>query len=194
MSPPACHARLQIEAGTDAMTSISHLFIAPTRGAPSVQLQRVKAVRHSGIVGDRWYRSRWIYPLRLINAWRKGKRCAVTSVSILSMDDLSLANDHMEQHLGLDFRFSPMEMRRNIVLDGPCDLNSLIGREFSIGGVRFRGAHLCTPCSLPPKRSGRLAGNPKQFIRAFMTPHNRGGIRAQILTTGMLSVGDLFVI
>src|SRR5579859_3958397 len=35
--------------------------------------------------------------------------------------------------------------RRNVITDG-VDLNELIGREFTIQGVRFRGTEECRPC------------------------------------------------
>jgi len=72
------------------------------------------------------------------------------------------------------------EARRNVVTrDVP--LNHLVGREFMLGEVRVRGIRLCEPCS----HLQALVGLP--VIKAL---RHRGGLRAQILTRGMIRVGD----
>lgn len=71
--------------------------------------------------------------------------------------------------------------RRNVVTSG-IDLLSLIGREFSIGGVRFRGSEECTPCSWMDWAIGEGA-------EARLRGH--GGLRARILSDGVLRVGPV---
>ena len=61
------------------------------------------------------------------------------------------------------------------------DLNELIGEEFSIQGVRLRGTAHCKPCywldqAVAPGAEKFLEGN--------------GGLRAQILSDGVIAVGD----
>jgi len=75
---------------------------------------------------------------------------------------------------------SPAVFRRNVITQGT-DLNALIGREFVIQGVRFFGTEECRPChwmdqAFAPGTEARLRG--------------RGGLRAIILTEGILSVDD----
>jgi MOSC domain-containing protein YiiM len=70
----------------------------------------------------------------------------------------------------------PSVFRRNVVTRG-VDLNSLIGKEFEVQGVRFRGTEESTPCYWMNQAFGEgaeveLAGN--------------GGLRAKILTDGVL--------
>ncbi len=67
-------------------------------------------------------------------------------------------------------------MRRNALVSG-VDLNDLIGREFEIQGLRFAGVEQCKPChwmdsALGPGAEAWLQG--------------RGGLRARILTDGLL--------
>ena len=70
--------------------------------------------------------------------------------------------------------------RRNVVTrDVP--LNHLVGKEFRIGDVRVRGIRLCEPCD----HLQRLTGLP--VIKSL---RHRGGLRAQILTGGLIRVGD----
>jgi MOSC domain-containing protein YiiM len=61
-------------------------------------------------------------------------------------------------------------------------LNHLVGREFTVGGVKVRGIRLCEPCS----HLEALTGLP--VIKGL---RHRGGLRAQILTQGVFRVGDL---
>lgn len=82
-------------------------------------------------------------------------------------------------------RLEPGETRRNIVTRG-ISLNDLVGRKFKLGEVVCLGTSLCHPCAyleLLTKRGGLtrlLAG--------------RGGIRAQILTEGVICEGDEIVV
>ena len=73
---------------------------------------------------------------------------------------------------------SPSAFRRNVITQG-IDLNSLIGQEFSLQGVRFLGTGECKPCywmnaAFHPDAEARLQGY--------------GGLRAKILTSGRLFV------
>lgn len=73
---------------------------------------------------------------------------------------------------------SPGASRRNIVVDG-VDLNTLVGTEFQVQGVRFRGTAECSPCHWMDSAFGPGA---EHFLQ------RRGGLRAQILTDGKLRV------
>ena len=73
--------------------------------------------------------------------------------------------------------------RRNVVTSG-IDLLDLVGREFSIGGVRFRGSEECTPCAWMDEA---IASGAERRMRG------QGGLRARILTDGVLRVGPIEV-
>jgi MOSC domain-containing protein YiiM len=73
----------------------------------------------------------------------------------------------------------PSATRRNVVVAG-VGLNSLIGAEFEIQGVRFAGAEQCKPCHWMNSAIGAGAENWLQ---------GRGGLRARILTDGVLQRG-----
>ncbi|MES2308595.1 MAG: MOSC domain-containing protein [Verrucomicrobiota bacterium] len=75
---------------------------------------------------------------------------------------------------------SPAVFRRNVITSG-IDLNSLIGKKFSIQNILFEGMAECSPCywmdeAFGPGAEKRLQG--------------QGGLRAQILTTGFLKIGS----
>jgi MOSC domain-containing protein YiiM len=88
------------------------------------------------------------------------------------------AIEALRQEYGVDL--APGEARRNVVTRG-VPLNHLVGREFRIGTVRLRGIRLCEPC----EHLQRLTGRP--LIKGLT---HRGGLRAQILSGGSISVAD----
>ena len=66
--------------------------------------------------------------------------------------------------------------RRNVITTG-VDLNTLIGAEFAVQGVRFYGVEECRPCYWMDQA---IAPGAEAALR------QRGGLRAKILTTGQL--------
>lgn len=79
--------------------------------------------------------------------------------------------------LGITDR-SPGVFRRNVIT-ADIDLNTLIGREFEIQGVRFAGTEESRPCYWMNEAFGPGA---EQALRG------RGGLRARILTDGVLRI------
>jgi len=76
--------------------------------------------------------------------------------------------------------FTASHARRNIVTEG-VDLNELSGKEFLVGEVRIRGIRLCEPCQHLAKAS---------FPETLKGLVHKGGLRAQILSEGVIGVGD----
>ncbi len=71
---------------------------------------------------------------------------------------------------------SPAVFRRNVITQG-VDLNSLIGKEFEVQGVRFEGTQEAAPCHWMNEAFGPGA---EKALRGF------GGLRARILSDGVL--------
>jgi MOSC domain-containing protein YiiM len=76
--------------------------------------------------------------------------------------------------------FTAAAARRNLVTEG-VDLNALVGREFMVGTVRLRGVRLCEPCAYLAKIS---------FPETLRGLVHKGGLRAQIVSEGVIRVGD----
>jgi MOSC domain-containing protein YiiM len=77
---------------------------------------------------------------------------------------------------------APGDARRNLVTrDVP--LNHLAGKEFFIGEVKIRGIRLCEPCDHLQQLTERPG-----LIRGLL---HRGGLRAQILSEGIIRVGEV---
>lgn len=75
----------------------------------------------------------------------------------------------------------PSACRRNVITRG-IELNGLIGEEFELQGIRFLGTEECRPCAWMDRAfcegaHGFLAG--------------RGGLRARILSDGILRLGTV---
>ena len=76
---------------------------------------------------------------------------------------------------------SPGAFRRNVITEG-LDLNALIGRRFTLGGVEFEGTSEARPC---------------HWMNAVVAPgaedwlFGRGGLRAKVLSDGELRTGPV---
>jgi MOSC domain-containing protein YiiM len=75
----------------------------------------------------------------------------------------------------------PSSVRRNVFVRG-VDLNALIGEDFEVQGIRFRGTEESRPCYW---MNGAIAPGAHDFLRG------RGGLRARILTDGVLHSNKL---
>ena len=70
----------------------------------------------------------------------------------------------------------PIYFRRNIIVSGT-DLNSLIGKKFTVQGIDFLGTQEAAPCYW---MNGAVAPGVEDTMKG------RGGLRAKILTSGVL--------
>ena len=150
------------------MTVIA-IHIARAAAAPMESVAMVRAVPGQGLEGDRYFRKQGTF-------WKDQPDYEVTLIESEAFDGM-----RRESTLDLD----PSEGRRNIVTRGVA-LNHLVDREFQVGEVRLRGIRLCEPCNHLAKISG------KPGILGGLI--HRGGLRAQILSEGILYVGDVLKI
>ncbi|MEO7168512.1 MAG: MOSC domain-containing protein [Spartobacteria bacterium] len=85
----------------------------------------------------------------------------------------------MSRHFGIADK-SPGVLRRNVIVAG-VELKELIGADFELQGVQFRGTAHCAPCFW---METAFAAGAEKFLAG------RGGLRARILTDGIISVGE----
>jgi hypothetical protein len=156
------------------MPRIHSIYIASQAGELMDKRESARLIVGKGIEGDR-------YALGT-GAFSGSIPAKIRDVSLIALTGIEDANQELEAS-GLK-PYLPCEVRRNIVIEGMSSdaLNQLVGREFSLGFIRLRATELCIPCERPAKLSEKL-----NFLSAFK---NRGGIRAQILDSGDLRVGD----
>jgi MOSC domain-containing protein YiiM len=127
---------------------------------PVVEVESIECVAGRGIRGDRFY------------DYKENYKGQITFFSFEVFERLARRFPGAAPSAGA--------VRRNVVVSG-IDLNDLIGEEFSIQGVRLRGTAHCRPCywldwAIAPGAEEFLAGN--------------GGLRAQILSDGVIQTGD----
>jgi MOSC domain-containing protein YiiM len=128
----------------------------PAGTAPVISLTEAELVAHHGIRGDRFF------------GWKENYKGQITFFAEEVFADLCAALEVTDRAAAV--------LRRNVVTRG-VDLNSLIGREFTVQGIRFMGTTECSPCywmdqAFHPGAEAALKG--------------RGGLRARILTDGIL--------
>lgn len=154
---------------------LSKIFIAPDKGVEMTSIEEVMAIAGVGLDGDR-------YALG-IGAYSKSKIPKVRHVSLISREAIRQANNDLTQPLQ-DVSDLEFMTRRNLVTEG-VDLTELVGEPFSIGSISLRGVEVCEPCKRPERLSSEVAG----FNVAFQ--NSRGGLRAEILSSGLILVGDV---
>lgn len=143
------------------MASVRHIFIAPERGAPMRALSEVRAITDSGLSGDRY-------------ADPKNRKSPDAQLTLIELEHI----EAFAQASGLPLAAD--QPRRNVVTQG-VDLNALCGQRFRVGEVELEGLELCEPCGLFAKRTH------PQVVKFFVS---KGGLRARILTGGLIRVGD----
>jgi MOSC domain-containing protein YiiM len=127
---------------------------------PLIAAERIECVAGHGIRGDRFFDYQDDY---------KGQ------ITFFSREVFDL----MSNAFGLTTK-SPGILRRNVIVSG-VGLPELIGADFELQGVRFRGTAHCNPCHW---MNSAFAPGAEEFLAG------RGGLRARILTDGWIAVGD----
>ena len=148
---------------------IRHIFISPghnfvgRHGQPpgehaTMEVPQVRCIPGRGLEGDRYFDFKDDYKGQVTFFARE------TYESICAQFGV-----HDKQ---------PGVFRRNIITGG-LDLNALIGMEFELQGVRFLGTQESAPCHW---MNTAFAEGAEEALKG------RGGLRAKILTDGVLRV------
>ena len=144
---------------------VEAIFVTSEPGDLPAPVERVRAYAGRGLEGNRYY-------------WDNGDAPsgrAVTLIAAEAMDAVSREGD---------ISIEPAATRRNVLTRG-IDVNELVGKRFRIGDVECEGVELCEPCA--HLESMTQPG----VIKAFV---HRGGLNADILSDGEISVGDAIVV
>ena len=144
--------------------SVVNLYIAPKSAGPMIPVAQVRALADRGLEGDRFFRESWAAAKRPDKA-----------VSLIEEEVLEMAASEYQVRIAGD------QTRRNIVSRG-VPLIELLDREFIIGKVVMRGIRLFEPCAHLEKVS-KLSG-------IFRALENRSGLKAAILSDGVIHTGD----
>jgi MOSC domain-containing protein YiiM len=121
-----------------------------------IALKEVECVAGKGLRGDRFF------------GYRDNYQGQVTFFAMEVFDQLCHALKIYDKEPGV--------LRRNVITSG-VDLQGLIGNNFEFQGIRFAGVAECTPCFWMNEAFGP---------GAEVTLRGCGGLRARILTSGLL--------
>jgi MOSC domain-containing protein YiiM len=143
---------------------LESIYIASDAEGPMQSVPSALAIPGAGLDGDR-------YALKTGTFYKPKPDFELTLIEAEAIE--AMARDYA-------IELAAGDARRNLVTRG-VPLNHLVGREFSVGGVRIRGIRLCEPC----EHLQRITG--KSVIKGLL---HRGGLRAQVLTKGTIHAGD----
>ncbi len=140
---------------------VEAIVLAPEAEAPVEHVSQALARAGRGLNGDRYAAGAGTFA-----SGRPGSAITLVEAEVLEelAVDLGRAIDH----------------RRNVVVRGAA-LNGLVGCRFRLGEAVCEGKRLCEPC----RHLDRLNG--EEVLRPLV---HRGGLRADILESGTIRVGD----
>jgi len=143
---------------------VESIFVTREAGGVPQPVEEARAIAGRGLEGDRYFTKRGTF-----SSGPPGGR------------DLTLIEAEAIESLAREsgIELSPGDSRRNVVTRG-ISLNDLVGSRFQLGGAECIGRRLCDPCRHLERstQSGVLKGLA-----------DRGGLRADILSGGVISVG-----
>jgi MOSC domain-containing protein YiiM len=147
------------------MAHLEAIFLLPVKGGAAVRHPSANAVAGRGLDGDHHQAPVTLFGL---------DHTPENQLTLIEAEAL----DALARKLG-----EPLPegaSRRNLVTRG-VRLNALVGRTFRIGAVRARGIERCDPCL-------HLESMTRPGVLRGLV--NRGGLRAEVLSDGVLHEGD----
>ena len=149
-----------------SLGKVEGIYICPKRGEPTVLIEQAHVVPGMGIEGDRYFiRHRMTNP-----ASKLGQE-----ITLIEMEAIE-AICHEDRVI-----ITPGQTRRNIITRG-ISLNDLVDQTFRIGTIQLRGIRLCEPCNYLASRTD------PRILHSLV---HRGGLRAEIITEGIIHINDI---
>ena len=142
------------------MSNIFQIGIAKIKHNPIQMVDSIEVVEGKGIKGDRKFRD---------------NNSKDEQLTIIESENIDYYNKKYNTS------FSYLEFRRNLITKN-IQLNDLVGKILLIGNVKVNTIDLCRPCK---ELEGRLGAT--NYLKEFL---RRGGLRCEILTSGLIKVGD----
>jgi MOSC domain-containing protein YiiM len=139
---------------------VVEINIAPRKHELPQPVEHVAAHAGKGLQGNRYY-------------FEEGAE-AGRAITLIETEAIA----GMAAEYGIEI--TAAESRRNVLTQG-IKLNELVGKRFRIGDVECLGVELCHPCTT-------LEGLTKPGVIKGLV--NRGGLNADIVTDGVIAVGD----
>ena len=142
------------------MSEVSKICITNKSAEEMKDVNTVEVIASKGIVTDRYF---------------KENNDQAVQITLIESENIDYYNEISETKIPY------INFRRNIITKG-IQLNDLVGKEFLIGDVKIKGHRLCAPCRYLQEMLKQ-----KNLVKKLL---NRGGLRCEILTDGIISVND----
>jgi MOSC domain-containing protein YiiM len=164
--PAFLFSKLKCSLNLFPLSHLAQILIAASATSAMHSVMAARAVPGRGLEGDRYFLG--------IGTFSPTPPKPDFEITLIEREKI----DAFARLSGLPF--TAEQARRNLVTVG-VDLNALVGLEFMVGDVRLRGIRLCEPCHYLAKIS---------FPETLKGLVHQGGLRAEILSEGLLLVGD----
>ena len=142
------------------MPKIKAINITNLSGESTIYVNQAILKRNKGIINDRYYE----------NFKEKYEQ-----VTLIESEKISNFNNNIKS------KFNYKDFRRNIITTG-IDLNKIINYKIQINDVVLNIHQLCQPC--------RYLQNKLSVDNLVKLLTNKGGVRAEIVQSGMISTFD----
>jgi MOSC domain-containing protein YiiM len=142
------------------MGKIEAISITNISEANTFYVNQAYLEKGKGIVNDRYYEN-----------FKEKKE----QVTLINLEEINNFNKQVQQNI------EPKDFRRNIIVSG-IDLNKLIDKQIKINQVILKIHEICQPC--------KYLQDKLKLPRLVKLLVNKSGVRAEIITSGNLSVGD----
>ena len=142
------------------MPKIKAINITNLSGESTIYVNQAILKRNKGIINDRYYE----------NFKKKYEQ-----VTLIESEKISNFNNKIKS------KFNYKDFRRNIITTG-IDLNKMINKKIQINNVVLKIHQLCQPC--------RYLQNKLNVDNLVKLLTNNGGVRAEIVQSGIISTFD----
>ena len=142
------------------MPKIKAINITNLSGESTIYVNQAILERNKGIINDRYY---------------KNFKKKYEQVTLIESEKISNFNNNIKS------KFNYKDFRRNIITTG-IHLNKMINKKIQINNVVLKIHQLCQPC--------RYLQNKLSVDNLIKLLTNNGGVRAEILQSGIISTFD----
>ena len=142
------------------MPKIKAINISDLSGKSTIYVNQAILKRNKGIINDRYYE----------NFKKKYEQ-----VTLIESEKIAYFNNKIKSKLNYK------DFRRNIITTG-IDLNKMINKKIQINNVVLKIHQLCQPC--------RYLQNKLNIDNLVKLLANKGGVRAEIVQSGIISIFD----
>mgnify|MGYP000558586149 FL=1 len=142
------------------MPKIKAINITNLSGESTIYVNQAILERNKGIINDRYY---------------KNFKKKYEQVTLIESEKISNFNNNIKS------KFNYKDFRRNIITTG-IHLNKMINKKIQINNVVLKIHQLCQPC--------RYLQNKLSVDNLVKLLINKGGVRAEIVQSGVISTFD----